>query len=43
MALLLQNAEARHVTLSWLWDCIKLQSLQNPRRYAVPFRAGRRL
>jgi hypothetical protein len=38
----LQNQGARHVTLSWLWDSVKLQTLQKTRRYAVPFSAVRR-
>jgi hypothetical protein len=38
----LQNEEARHVTLRWLWDSIKLQALQETRRYAVPFSAVRK-
>jgi hypothetical protein len=37
----LQNEEARHVTLQWLWDSIKLQALQETRRYAVLLSAAR--
>ncbi|XP_021931838.1 DNA ligase 3, partial [Zootermopsis nevadensis] len=31
-----ENGEGIHVTLSWLWDSIKLLALQKPSRYAVP-------
>jgi hypothetical protein len=37
----LQDVKGLHVTLSWMWDSIKLQALQEPRRYAIPFSAER--